>query len=138
MTKPKVPPPPAPSAEPAALTVQLPEALTRVPSARWQDTSVTATCPLLAGLLSPQKDSLGRLSWEGASISLRVEGASMICSIRCPTARVQTTLTIHTLGRLAEEIEAALASADGLAWGDDYKASKKQRAALDAVPRPMV
>lgn len=101
----------------------------KVGNAAYRDSLTEETLPTVLSLLQTVFDEHGRVTWEGASLTVRLRAGTCWLSLTCPTSETQTTMEIRSLATLLEEAE-QLIRGNKCTWEPTYKKAKKMRSAL--------
>lgn len=115
-----------------ALKLTLPSPLRKVVERpRWNDSSAAEEMPNLFEFLTPVWDNEGRLSWEGASLTVRVRNGQLWATIACPTAMRQLSKHVGSLTTLMTEMEVAVVESPAEDWEPTYELVKRSKKGVD-------
>lgn len=110
-------------------TVEIPPSLSGVLACTWQDTAGEAEFPQLCELLREKRDAKGRITWQGASLTVKVRNGVLRATLVVPTIERQFSFASNSLVNLFADMEEYIKS--GPAWEDTYSAKEKAEKAID-------
>lgn len=93
------------------------------------DDALAKECPTLWSLLMPTFDEKGKLTREGSSVSVRVDGSLYRATVSCPTEGYQGSVTTNRLLMLWSDIEQVV-NLPEFNWVQDYDSLKKAKQRL--------